>query len=340
MKLFLDSADISQVVELGRWGVIDGITTTPTFFRRLGIGDVAEAIRRLAREVDGEVHVEALGRSTAEIVATARANHALGDNVVSKIPISAAALEATRALAADGIAVNLHLAFTVTQAVLAAKAGAAYVCPLLGRIYDAGLDGAAVVGEMVRALAPHPALHASIMVSSIRSVEAARFALLSGAHAITVPPSVLRAMLESPLTDGACAILARDSLADALVAERMRALDSVAVLLPDARLGEALVEMTRRGLGIALIVAERRLVGVVTDGDVRRALVQQSMSGDLTVASIMTKQPKSVALEDRIGQAVELMRNHRIGDVVVVDAEGVPRGLLSLHDLMLSERAG
>ena len=113
MKVFLDSADIEEITEFASWRVLEGITTTPTFFRRLGVTDAASEIRRIAETVPlDEIHVEALGRDADEIVATARANAELAPNIVSKVPVSPHGLAAASVLEAGGIPVNLHLVFT------------------------------------------------------------------------------------------------------------------------------------------------------------------------------------------------------------------------------------
>ena len=110
--------------------MLDGITTTPTIFRRLGVQDVRREVERLAAQIAGEVHVEALGHTADEIVEVARCNHEICPaKIVAKIPISAVGLAATSRLTAQGIRVNVHLVFTLNQAMLAARAGASYVCP-------------------------------------------------------------------------------------------------------------------------------------------------------------------------------------------------------------------
>ncbi|MCA9668603.1 MAG: hypothetical protein KC503_23585 [Myxococcales bacterium] len=205
MKLFLDSADVGEIRALARWGVLDGVTTNPTFIRRLGVADTRAALREIVATVAGEIeggetHVEALGADADAIVAAAHANRELGDNVVSKVPIDAAGLEATSRLAREGLRVNVHLVFTVNQLVLAARAGAAYVCPLLGRMRDAGIDADAVLGEMLGVLDAPPGLGCELMASSIRDAASARGAIVGGARVLTLPGRVLREMIESPLT--------------------------------------------------------------------------------------------------------------------------------------------
>jgi TalC/MipB family fructose-6-phosphate aldolase len=341
MRLYLDSADPQEIRRFSRWRIVDGITTTPTFFRRLGVSDARAAVRRIAAEFDGEIHVEAMGRDADEIVAAARQNRELGASVVSKVPICPAGLEATRRLADEGVAVNLHLVFSVNQAVLAAKARAAYVCPLVGRMSDAGLDADEVVADIVRALSLHPALSTTtVMLSSIRSPEMARRALLTGAGAITLPGRVLSRMVESPLTDRAVSILAEDSVGASPVSSWMKGPEHLPVLQPAARLSDALVQMTHKGIGIAAVSADGSAVdGVITDGDLRRSLSETLDNRDVSVEAVMTRDPKHVGPHDRVEEAVELMRAHRIGQVLVLGPGRELLGFLNLHDLMIAPLA-
>jgi len=339
MKLFLDSADPQEIQRFARWQVLDGITTTPTFFRRLGVKDAVAALRTIAVEFPGEIHVEALGRGVDEIMAAARSNREIGPNVVSKLPISPSSLEAASRLQQEGIAVNLHLVFSASQALLAAKAHAAYVCPLMGRMSDAGLDADEVIADIVQALVLHPTLSTEVMISSIRSPEAARRAILSGAGAITLPGRVLGQMIESPLTDRAVAVLAEDAVGTSLVSTWMRGPQQLPVLRPDARLSEALMAMTLKGIGIAVVASDGAVQGVVTDGDLRRSLTQTLDNQTARVDKIMTRNPRSVGPEDGVQEAVELMRTHRVGQVLVLGAGRELIGYLNLHDLMIAPTA-
>jgi len=209
MRLFVDSADIDEIRACFAWGVVDGVTTTPTFFERLGIHDANDAIREIARDIEGEVHVEALGDSVAQTIDAARRNFELGPNIVSKIPISARGIEAAHRLEEDGIRVNLHLVFSVSQAVMAAKAGVSYVCPLLGRLVDVGLNGSQVVDDIVAAIGEGPGLSSTVMVSSIRNEEQLQSALVSGATAITVPARLLQRVVDG--SDARCLHLIADT---------------------------------------------------------------------------------------------------------------------------------
>jgi len=336
MKLFLDSADLAEIQRFVRWRVLDGVTTTPTFFRRLGRQDATGELRQLVQSFAGEIHVEALGDTVADIMDAARRNHEIGPRMVSKIPVGALGIEATSRLVEEGIRVNLHLVFSVNQAVMAAKAGAQYVCPLMGRLHDAGLDGLGVLSDIVTFLAAHPEFETVLMASSIRTVEDARRAFLSGAGAVTIPGHVLGRILDSPLTDRAHAILSTDSVAVDSVAERMRPLERLPMVEPDDPPPRLMREMTLKAIGIVVVVERGRLLGVVTDGDLRRALQAAPDEDRVTARTIMTETPKCVRPDDAVGTALDLMRTHRLTEVIVVDDADAPLGLLNLHDLMAS----
>ena len=335
MRIFLDSADPAEIREFSRWRILDGITTTPTFFSRLGINNAREAIGEMAAQFPGEIHVEAMGLKPEEIIQAARENHELGPHIVSKIPIGPAGLEAVNRLKEEGIATNLHLIFSVNQAMLAAKAGASYVCPLMGRMNDVGLGSSKTITDMVQALALHRELSTIVMVSSLRNPEDARKAFLTGAGAITVPGRILRQMVASPLTDKACNILAEDYLATSTVSQLMHCLEDLPVLSPSSMLREAMLEMTVKGIGITAVVEDNRVVGVVTDGDLRRAFKRTLDNQDASLETIMNTTAKHVGPDDEVRLAVELMSKYRITELLVLGATSEPLGFLNLHDLML-----
>ncbi len=210
-KLFLDSADITWIESYSAWSCFNGVTTTPSFFKQQDIENWENLIEQIVEYGYKEVHVEALGRNAEEIVEAAKYNAELGDAVVSKIPISEEALKAVGILKKMGIRTNVHLVYSVNQAFLAAKAGAEYVCPLVGRIDDIGNDGIAQLEQIVEALKKIHDMPVKIMASSLRTPEVVRRALLSGADALTIAPSVICKMVTHPLTDRGTETFWRDA---------------------------------------------------------------------------------------------------------------------------------
>lgn len=334
MKLFLDSANPDEIKELARWRIVDGVTTTPTFFRRLDVDDAKSTLREIVSLVRGEIHVEALGRTVDEIVEAARRNRDLGPNIVSKIPVGQLGIEAASILEEEGVPVNVHLVFCVNHAMLAAKAGASYVCPLMGRMNDAGLDATEVISRIIRAVSGYSELRTTVMVSSIRNTEDVRRSFLMAAPAITIPGPVLRKLFDSPLTEKAHAILARDTLLGELVSARMRQLECLPLLEPSTPVHDVMVSMTVKKVGIVAIVEQGKIVGVVTDGDLRRRLLEDPETLGKCAEQVMTRDPVRIGPNELLGRAVDLMRSKQIGEILVADADDAPVGLVELHDLL------
>jgi transaldolase len=201
MRLFLDTASLDDI----RWalttGVIDGVTTNPTLIaRELAGDDPTEHVTAIARAVPGPVTVQVISTDADGIYREARDLSRIADNVVVEIPMVEDGIVAMRRLVPEGAVVNMTLVFSAAQALLAAKAGAAYVSPFIGRLDDAGGDGGALVAD-IRTMFDRFAPECEILASSVRSPKRLVDAVKLGADAVAVPPSVLRAMLLHPLTD-------------------------------------------------------------------------------------------------------------------------------------------
>lgn len=199
MRLFLDTANVEEVRAAVAWGVVDGVTTNPTLMAKAG-GDPEATLRELARLVPGPVSAEVIATDADGMVAEGRHLAALAENIVVKVPVTPAGLEATHRLSAEGIRVNATLIFQPAQALLAARAGAAFVSPFVGRLDDVGEDGIGVVADVVDIFRTH-GLTTQVLAASIRHprhvVEAARV----GADIATVPFSVLMQLVQHPLTE-------------------------------------------------------------------------------------------------------------------------------------------
>lgn len=204
MKFFLDTADIAEIEEAASWGVLAGVTTNPTLYSRIGgrLADFPEHIRRIAEVCSGPVSAEAVGLDRESIVNEGLALAGIAENVVVKIPTMPEGLAATRALALRGVKVNMTLCFTVPQALLAARSGAAYVSPFVGRFDDISEDGVAHLADIVEALSNYDFEHqVEVIAASIRSANHVTQAVLMGADIATVPFSVLKNLVRHPLTD-------------------------------------------------------------------------------------------------------------------------------------------
>jgi transaldolase len=204
MKFFLDTANLAQIEEAASWGVVAGVTTNPTLYAREGgnLADFHSHIKRICAVVDGPVSAETVGLTRDEIVREGVELAALAPNVVVKVPVMVEGLAATRTLFEKGIDVNMTLCFTVPQALLAARAGARYVSPFVGRFDDISEDGLEHLGNMIAALNNYDFGHpVEVIAASIRHNQHVVAASLMGADIATVPFNVLEKLVRHPLTD-------------------------------------------------------------------------------------------------------------------------------------------
>lgn len=204
MKFFLDTADLDQIKEAASWGAVSGVTTNPTLYARTGgkLADFNDHIKAICATVDGPVSAEVTAEDREGMISQGREVSALADNVVVKIPTTIEGLAATHVLAPEGIDVNMTLCFTVPQAILAARAGARYISPFVGRFDDISEDGLEQVENIVTAIQNYDFGHeVEIIAASVRSANHVTQCALMGADIATVPFDVLKKMVKHPLTD-------------------------------------------------------------------------------------------------------------------------------------------
>lgn len=212
MKFFLDTANLEEIKKAASWGVLAGVTTNPTLYAREGgaVADFHAHIVRICEIVEGPVSAEVISLNREGMVAEGEALAALHPNVVVKAPVTPEGLAATRELFAQGIDVNMTLCFTVPQALLAARAGAAYVSPFIGRFDDISEHGVGHLANIVQALGNYDFGHkVEVIAASVRHPEHVLQAALIGADIATVPMATLERCVQHPLTDrGIAAFLA------------------------------------------------------------------------------------------------------------------------------------
>lgn len=210
MKFFLDTADLNEIEEAASWGALAGVTTNPTLYARIGgkLSDFHNHIKRICEIVDGPVSAESVAMTRDEIVRDGRELAALAPNVVVKIPTMVEGLAATRILADEGIRVNMTLCFSAPQALLAARAGARYISPFVGRFDDIAEDGLGQLSDVVTAIGNYDFTDTTangekveIIAASIRSANHVTQAALMGADIATVPFATLKKCVQHPLTD-------------------------------------------------------------------------------------------------------------------------------------------
>ena len=204
MKFFLDTADLDEIEEAASWGVLAGVTTNPTLYARTGgkLDDFHNHIKRICEIVDGPVSAESVAMTRDEIIRDGRELAALADNVVVKLPTTIEGLAATKQLAGEGIPVNMTLCFSVPQAIMAARAGARYISPFVGRFDDIAEDGISQLADVVAAVNNYDFGHdVEIIAASVRSANHVTQAALMGADIATVPFAALKKCVQHPLTD-------------------------------------------------------------------------------------------------------------------------------------------
>ena len=204
MKFFLDTADLDEIREAASWGVVAGVTTNPSLYAKIGgkLADFENHIARICEIVDGPVSAETTAMTRDQIVADGRRLAAIAPNVVVKIPVMAEGLAATKQLASEGIAVNMTLVFSAPQAIMAARAGARYISPFVGRFDDIAEDGLNQLNDIVSCVNNYDFGHeVEIIAASVRSPHHVTQAALIGADIATVPFGALKKCIEHPLTD-------------------------------------------------------------------------------------------------------------------------------------------
>ncbi len=200
MKFFVDTADVAEIKELAATGLLDGVTTNPSLVAKAG-RDFREIIAEICALVPGPVSAEVAATDFDGMLKEGRSLAKIAKNVTVKVPLTWAGLNACKALTGDGTMVNVTLCFSANQALLAAKAGATFISPFIGRLDDTGADGMEVVREIRTIYDNYTDLTTQILAASIRNVLHVKQAALIGADVATVPPAVLRALVMHPLTD-------------------------------------------------------------------------------------------------------------------------------------------
>lgn len=199
MKLFLDTAEIDEIRTAARWGVLDGVTTNPSLFARVG-GSYDDVLKQICKITPGPVSAEVVAADVGGMLREGRHFAKLAPNIVVKIPMSEEGLEAIARFAQEGIKTNCTLIFSSNQGLLAAKAGASFLSPFVGRLDDINEEGMDVVRELVTMVRTHD-LKTEVLVASVRQPRHVTQAALAGAHIATVPYKIVRQMIHHPLTD-------------------------------------------------------------------------------------------------------------------------------------------
>ena len=200
MKIFLDTADIEEIRTAARWGVLDGVTTNPSLFAKTSGMTYEQVLTEVCKITPGPVSAEVVAEDVDGMLREGRAFAKLAPNIVVKVPLTRDGLVATREFAAEGIQTNVTLCFSASQALLAAKAGASYISPFIGRLDDHGAAGMDLIVE-IRAIYDNYDFDTEILAASIRTPAHVAQAAMAGSDCATIPPDVFAALFKHPLTE-------------------------------------------------------------------------------------------------------------------------------------------
>ncbi|MFZ5913925.1 MAG: fructose-6-phosphate aldolase [Pseudomonadota bacterium] len=209
MKFFIDTADLDEIRDLAATGMVDGVTTNPSLVAKAG-RDFIEALREISAIVPGPISAEVTALDTPGMLREAEKLRAVARNIAIKVPMTWDGLKACRALSQEGTMVNVTLCFSANQALLAAKAGAAFVSPFVGRLDDISQDGMDLISDIREIYDNYPDLETDILVASVRHPAHVLQSARLGADVCTIPPNVLRQLVRHPLTDAGIAAFLDD----------------------------------------------------------------------------------------------------------------------------------
>jgi len=209
MKFFVDTAEVAEIKKLDETGLLDGVTTNPSLIAKSG-RDFKQTIAEICAIVPGPVSAEVAALDYEGMLREGRILAKIANNVTVKVPLTLDGLRACKALTSEGTMVNVTLCFSATQALLAAKAGATFVSPFIGRLDDIGLDGMDLIREIRSIYDNYQNLSTEILAASIRTVNHVKEAALIGADVATIPPAILAALVKHPLTDAGIATFTAD----------------------------------------------------------------------------------------------------------------------------------
>jgi transaldolase len=209
MKLFIDSADPKDIADCAATGLVDGVTTNPSLAAKTGLNFI-DALKSICAAVPGPISAEVLATDVDGMIAEGERYVRIAENITVKVPLTWDGLKACRALSDQGHKVNVTLCFQPVQALLAAKAGATFISPFIGRLDDAGQDGMELIRE-IRQIYDNYGFRTQILAASIRHITHVRDAALAGADVCTLPPAVFRSLISHPLTDKGLAVFLEDA---------------------------------------------------------------------------------------------------------------------------------
>ncbi|MCE7738393.1 MAG: CBS domain-containing protein [Candidatus Heimdallarchaeota archaeon] len=334
MQIFLDTLDLSLIKYYYNLGIITGVTSNPTFQRRFDMKDDIAMVEKIRHVMPhGEIHVEAVGNTKEEIISNA--NRILkctkDESLVFKIPFSEEGIGAVGNLSHQEIETSLHLVYSVNQAMLAAYAGATYICPLLGRLDDVGHDAIENIGLIQEAYLEQEE-HTKIMASSVRYPQHVSKIYVLGIDAVTIPPSILNAMFYHPLTQTGTKTFWEDYNSLKLISQTH--IHEELLIDEEATVSDCLSLMVREKAGAVIIVDKiGKLKGIFTAGDLKRACFTKRLEVTDNIKRHLGSYPIVIEFNETIAEAKASMKKFNIESLVVIK-DDYPIGLLTLRDML------
>ncbi|MDE2029644.1 MAG: fructose-6-phosphate aldolase [Alphaproteobacteria bacterium] len=210
MKFFVDTADLTEIKELAATGLLDGVTTNPSLVAKSGAANFVELIKDICKTVEGPVSAEVAATDYETMLEEGLYLAKLAKNVAVKVPLTPAGLKVCKHLSGQGTMVNVTLCFSPAQAILAAKAGATFVSPFVGRLDDIGENGMQLIADICQIYAQYPEFKTEVLTASVRHPQHVVQAALMGSHVATIPPSIIKQLFAHPLTDKGLAAFVAD----------------------------------------------------------------------------------------------------------------------------------
>ena len=335
MKIFLDTIDLNEIRKYNDILNIAGVTTNPNLARRFGMSDDIEMVREIAKVIGKtkEIHVEAFGDDFKEIVKNSERikKNCSNLNLVFKIPFSEEGVKAAKFLKKNKYSTNLHLIFSISQAIISSSINSNYICPLIGRLDDIGHNAIDNLNKIIKSFKLNNS-KTLVMGSSVRNLNHVLDCYQIGVDAVTIPMKVIKEMFNHPLTDTGIQLFRKDL-------NQMKHISSINFnknLLIDSNktLFETLITLQKHKGGAVAVLKNNKLAGIFTTGDLNRLIkTKKKFNYNDKIINFITKNPYSVDITDKVEVITNLVKKYNLGQFVVLDQDRV-LGILDVRDLL------
>ena len=325
MKIFLDTIDLNEIKKYNEIFDIAGVTTNPNLARRFGMSDDIEMVREIGKVIGKkkEIHVEAFGDNFKEIIKNSERikKNCSGYNLVFKIPFSEEGVKAAKHLKNNKYSTNLHLIFSVGQAIISSTINSNYICPLIGRLDDIGHNAIDNLSKIIASYRVHSS-KTLVMGSSVRNLNHVIDCYKIGVDAITIPMKVVKEMFNHPLTDAGYLLFKKDL-------NQMKQISSLnfdkkLVVDANATLFDTLVILQKQTASAVAISKNNKLAGIFTVGDLNRLIKgRKKFNYNDKIINFATKKPISVDITDKVEDITKLVKKYNLGQFVVLDQQKV-----------------